>query len=307
MQLNHLYQPCCSYDHEAYGFTTELLYGESFETFNLPGPAPAPGTSQHVDPSVKNIQGVAPSANTTLYWYQVLGSASQVTLTQDTPVNGLQALRLTRTAGMSPVALSNRGFHGQGFALVANHHYHGSVYARNQGDQAVTLNISLEDFHVGVILNTLAIQVPAHSQWSKYSFAFTPLRNTTCQDYPWDTAPLYCYSGLQTRPGHACWQCGGQLAIQLASKGQVDLDAASLEDVDVRFGDQRVTKEIVQLLQAIQLDGIRLGGTYVKEDTALRNSSQIGYNWKALRGDPDLRPPIVQVSGCYDHGMQEEA
>ena len=286
---------CCRFDHEAYGFTTELLYGESFETFNLPGPAPTSGVSQRIDPSVNDIRGVSPSANTTLYWYQVLGSPSQVTLTQDAPVNGLQAVRLTRAAGMSPVSLSNRGFRGQGFALVANHRYHGSIYTRNQGSQTLTLNVSLEDFQGGVVLSTLAIQVPAHSDWRKYSFSFTPARATTCKDYPWDTAPLYCYSGLQARPGHACWQCGGQLVVQLASVGQVDLDAASFEDVDGRFEDQRVTKGIVQLLQDIQLDGIRLVGTYVKVDTALRNTSHIGYYWKALRGDPDLRTPIVQV------------
>eukprot|EP00045_Choanoeca_perplexa_P016494 m.223846 g.223846 ORF g.223846 m.223846 type:complete len:768 (-) comp17274_c0_seq5:1144-3447(-) len=282
------------YDHQAYGFTTELLYGESFETFNLPGPAPSLADSQRVDSTVKSIQGIAPSDNTTLYWYQVLGAASQVTLTQDAPFNGLQSVRLSRSQGMSPVSIVNRGFHGQGLALSANHQYHGSLYARNQGSQAVTLNISLEDFHVGLILSTLTVQVPAGSDWAKYSFDLPTRHSTSCQDYPWDTAPLFCYGGLQYRAGHACWQCGGQLAVQLASVGQVDLDAASFEDVEVRFEDQRVTKEIVNLLQAIDLDGIRLGGTYVKLDTALDNASHIGYYWKALRGDADKRPPIVQ-------------
>eukprot|EP00730_Choanoeca_flexa_P001467 TRINITY_DN10647_c0_g3_i1.p1 TRINITY_DN10647_c0_g3~~TRINITY_DN10647_c0_g3_i1.p1 ORF type:complete len:783 (+),score=137.43 TRINITY_DN10647_c0_g3_i1:55-2349(+) len=283
------------YNHQAYGFTTELLYGESFESFNLPGPTPPPTVSKAIDPTVANIQGVSPGPNTTLYWYAVFGSDSQITTTTQHPFNGLQSLRMTRDSGMPPAGVTNRGFHGQGFSLAAGHRYQGSVYVRNPASAKMLINISLADFHFGRNLDSVAIQVaPSNGTWQKVKFTLTPAYGTTCQDYPWDTAPLYCYGGLKTRPGHACWQCGGQLTIQLDSYGVIDLDSASLEDIDVRFDHQRVNGTIVRLLQDLELDGIRLGGTYVKTDVALNDNSRIGYYWKALRGDPALRPPVVQ-------------
>ncbi|EDQ90914.1 uncharacterized protein MONBRDRAFT_6889 [Monosiga brevicollis MX1] len=281
------------YDHQAYAFTTELVYGESFESFNLPSAAPAMRAFADLDKTVADPRGIN-NGNQTLYWFQVQGTSDQLLNITDHPFNGLQALRLHASNTSGPVAISNRGFKGQGLDLKANHDYEGLVYAR--ASVPTLVSVSLEDFHAGRVLALATLSIQGTGNWEALAFRLVSNSDTACFDYPWGQPPLYCYPGLQDRIGHACWQCGGQLVFRLL-QGQVDLDMASLQPGSWgRFApEQRVRRDIVEHLLAMGVDGIRLGGTYVKTDVALANSSEIGYYWKALRGAPSSRPPIVQM------------
>lgn len=247
-----------SYDHQAYGFTTELLYGESFENFTLPSKTGSRQPSKTLDATVESVHGLGDDANVSLYWFTPTGGNATLTLTQSDPFNGLQSFRLA--AGNS---IANRGFHGQGLSLAADKSYDFSVYTRS--DAGATLQVQLKDFFQGTTLAHKDVTVPRSSGWSELKVVLGPLSaSTKCRDYPWGTPPLYCYETLSARHGHACWQCGGQLVIT-AVDGTVDLDSASLQPGNwAKFKGQPIKTDIVTLLQKMHVDGIRLGGTYVK-------------------------------------------
>jgi hypothetical protein len=270
------------YSHEGIGISTQLLYSESFESAPLP------------------LNGSASGVNTT-YWDHIgVGSLSYTTAQ---PFNGLQSARLaappasaSRAVGdaeQKSAGVKNKGFHGWGFAFEQGKDYEGYVFAR--ANSTVALEAVLTDDQSGRDLASASLSVPGDGSWHQLNFTLTAAAGTSCHNFAWGAAPLSCYPTQASRPAHACWQCDGSFVLRIAS-GSVDLDMASLEPGPWgRYQGLPVRADMVKQLTAMGIDSIRLGGTYVKTDTALRNSSEFGYRWRALRGSVPTREPIVQV------------
>ena len=284
------------YSHEGIGISSQLLFSESFESSPLP-PSNASSAASHA-------ASTAAAANTTTYWEHVGGGS--LAYTQDRPFNGLQSARLSASAlasasASAPAAgVRNKGFHGWGFRFESGRAYEGYVFARvasggGGGGAAGALEAALVDDQSGRDLAAAPLRVPADGEWHQLNFTLQPSGGTGCHDFPWGTPPLSCYPTQASRPAHACWQCDGSFVLRVAA-GTVDLDMASLQPgAWGRFQGLPVRADMVQHFAAMGIDSIRLGGTYVKTDTALRNSSAFGYRWRALRGPVPQREPIVQT------------
>lgn len=289
------------YAHQGVGMSAQLLFSESFENSSLP------------------INGTA-TAKTTTYWDAVPVLGGSVRLSADAPYNGLQYVHLeqqqpettesrggvnvstayptstTTASAASGVGVRNKGLHSWGLVLKAGHAYTGYVFARAAKDVEVVASLVDDSAGGGSVLAAVALHVQGDGLWHEYRFSLTPSASTTCRAFPWGVAPLSCYPTLASRPAHACWQCEGSFVLRLAGAGSVDLDMASLmPGAWGLFQGLPVRKEIVTQLQAMGIDSIRLGGTYVETDVALNSSDSFGYRWKALRGPAHTRAPIVQL------------
>ena len=124
----------------------------------------------------------------------------------------------------------NRGFHQEGLFLEKGNDYVGYLFARlgSSGSTStpahpattatvatppVNVYVGLRDYFTGRTIAQQQFTVAATDEWQQLNFSLTPGGSSTCVDFPYGQPPLNCPAGLEGRPGHACWQCSGELAV----------------------------------------------------------------------------------------------
>jgi hypothetical protein len=268
------------YDHQIYGFYSQMVHGESFENYTLPGDSADQGNM----------------------WEPVsdAGVVAAFPVSATTPLHGLQSQSIVHRGGSGRAGVANRGFKRQGLVLRAGKRYEGSLFVRpvalgpshgsagsgggtgsGGGGGGGTLVITLEDYFSAerAVLATTKLPLPpapasGRGEWVQLSFNLTVAASaapTPCRPFPFDTPPLNCKGGAGDpagHSGHACVQCGGQLVASLHAPGAVDLDFAELHPGEWgRYKGLPVKRDSVEWLQRAGIDSIRTGGTYVKADT----------------------------------------
>jgi alpha-L-arabinofuranosidase len=285
------------YDHQIYGFYSQMVYGESFEDYTLASDA---------GPQGNMWEGICDAG--------VKDCATPVT--RDRPLHGEQAQTIAhggRQPGVNSTraGVVNRGFKHQGLHLLAGGDYAGSFFVRpTQGAAApASITVSLEDYFTPNVYAAQILPMPTSANWTQVFFNLTVPSTANipgCRDFPFATPPLHCTNGSGTSTGtsgHACVQCGGQLVIALHGQGSVDLDYAELHPGNWgRFAGLLVKRDAAAWLRRAGVDSIRTGGTYVEEDTDQDPTSGAGYLWKKLRGPRWLRPGAVRSEGGPSRG-----
>jgi hypothetical protein len=233
------------YSNQIRGFYSQRVFGESFENYT----------------GHRNLTGNM--------WAQF--GKGEFSLTDDAPLHGLVAQRITATAAGAGVA--NRGYNQEGISFSAGvgQVWEGYVFARSQ--TAVRLRVSMQDYFSSPPKTLASTTIDFEGgNWTQLPFNLTPSAGTTCRSFPADTPPLWCKLGARSGKGddgHACVQCSGQLAISLETAGSsCDLDYAFFQPGPWgRYKGLPLNKDSVAWLERGGYSLIRTGGTYVEADS----------------------------------------
>jgi hypothetical protein len=250
------------YAQEPRGYTSNILYGSSFEK----------GTTAVY--AWNNI--TASTANAIV---QLDGSVS---VNPNLPV---PSLYIDYTSGTGVAGWSNRGLGNEGLYLVAEQEYEGYVviFAPN----GASLYVAANDFTSGTLLASQTISVPASAQWQQVNFSFTVSAGTECVGIvPGSDATVDC-GRFGANAGHICVKCGGEFQVGLNAAGSAHIGYVWFEPGTWgRLGDLHVLKGAADVLTQMNVKTIRQGGTVSQ---SLR--------WKDWRGPMWMRGSMQHVWG----------
>ena len=295
VDVNPLYMGCHSdsgFVHQVRGWSSQMLFGESFET--------PPDDVQEGQSSRAWHEG-----------NELFVNASFSPLVNDTvapAMHGAEAIRIefhgfrqpesvfgelptvespTAPASYLPVAaLRNRGLGNEGLYFEAGKPYEGYFFARcaPNPEQAIkpspdpefaffnpppshTMTVRLEDYVSAANPSVLAdwsTELNCTGNWEKYSFELTPAAGTSCETIAPGSDPKVHCTKPTAEAGSACVRCGGQFSIGLASYGTVDLDYVVLQPGSWgRYKNLGVRQATVDMLQQMGVTAVRLGGSFV--------------------------------------------
>eukprot|EP01062_Namystynia_karyoxenos_P003544 TRINITY_DN11283_c0_g1_i1.p1 TRINITY_DN11283_c0_g1~~TRINITY_DN11283_c0_g1_i1.p1 ORF type:complete len:833 (+),score=275.17 TRINITY_DN11283_c0_g1_i1:84-2501(+) len=268
-EVNPLYMGCHSdtgYTHQGRGFSSQLLFGESFEA--------APG-----EPAT---------------WQQTLIPATaKASVAVDAAVggglHGQQALRINYTAGSGTVGMGNRGIGNEGLFLQAGKEYEGYFFVKSA--QKASVVVSLLNYRSNATLASQQLSFPG-GDWTRLSFTLTPSADAPCSGItPGSDPAVQCGGQGKGVAGHICVRCEGQFVVGLAAPAAAEVlfDFVWLQPGPWgRLNGLPVLKGTIDTLKSIGTSAIRQGGSFTAPQY---------YFWKNWRGRPWERPSVGATWG----------
>jgi len=269
--MNPLYMGCHSdsgFVHEVRGWSSQMVYGESFET---PGPKTKAGQASYawqpvVSAALGKLATIALDANVTF-----AAQASQRISIQAAPpgVGG--------SAG-----LANRGLGNEGMYLQAGKEYEGYFFASSA--EPVTLEARLETTDGRRVLAAQTIAHGGGAGFTQHKFSLTPSAGTECVGIePGADPSVHCTANSPA--SHACIRCGGQFTVALvassAAAQEVHLDYVVLQPgAWGRFAGLNARKDVADTLTRMGVKAIRLGGSFC----SVTKNNGAYYQWQDWTG-----------------------
>eukprot|EP01051_Picozoa_sp_SAG22_P021146 SAG22_NODE_4553_length_1236_cov_1.618294_2_plen_246_part_00 len=162
-QISPLAMGCHSdsgYAHQARGFYSQMIVGESFNATGYPDGR----WNTEVDPSATFTAEQSPTEG----------------------FHGVPSELLSYTAGTGVGGVSNRGLGNAGMVLEAGKQYEGFLFAKLPAAGAagpVTVTLTLENFVTKAVLASKTISVAAGgADFARYNFSLAPTEGTSCVD-----------------------------------------------------------------------------------------------------------------------------
>ena len=282
------------YAHQARGFYSQMIVGDSFEATGYPDGRWNP----EVDPGVSFNASQAGGDDARFY-----GAQSELfSLAPPSPAAAAAAAGGSAGGSGGTGGLSNRGLGNAGMVLEGGKVYEGFIFAKvPSGGRSVTMTASLENYVTKTVLAAQQITVPEpgaaaaagvevdDNGFARFNFSLTPSASTGCVDIsPVDEPDISCGSGKPRSPiGHTCVKCGGQFKLALSAPGEVLVNYAFLEPGQWgRVPGLSVLASAADTLRSMGIRAIRQGGSYAS--TADHSSEY--YQWQKWTGPQWTRP-----------------
>lgn len=314
-RVNPLYLGChtdLGFTHQDYGFSSQMVFGESFEK-------PQPNCTYG---EAANAWGFSPC----------LGCNATSTLEAAVvapAMHGASSRRLSigapATHGATLAALYNRGLGNEGFFLEAGRPYEGYLFARCAAP--VTLVVRLEDYTRPSSRGSVAASADwavlaerridfacgaSADEWVRVDFELTPRSGAACEGIAVGSDPDVACTRPTPELGHSCVRCAGQLSIGLAGVGAVGLDYVVLQPgawgrLAGPDGPLPVRLSTASTLTKMGTKVLRVGGSFASVTawpdggggTPPSTASGAYYQWQKWTGPPWRRPSVGAVWNAY--------
>ena len=277
-QANPLYMGCHSdsgFVHEVTGWSSQMLFGESFER---PPSSTAYGQSSYS-------------------WQNVIDGSGSAALDPSNNFSSWPSMRLEAHSGgaSNAAGVANRGLGNEGLFLRAGMPYEGYFFVHS--DSPVKLEVRLtgganfsEVLAVKHMLHTprtvgSATDTKANTGWVRKQFTLTPSKGADCVGIaPGEDTSVHCTNNPGT--AHICVRCAGQLVVSVLGDESGAASAANIAYVVLqpgewgRFKGLNARRDVAETLMTMGVKAIRLGGSFV----SVAEGSGTYYQWQRWTG-----------------------
>jgi alpha-L-arabinofuranosidase len=279
--VSPLYMGCHSdsgFVHEVRGWSSQMIFGESFEDPQKVTPKAPPGQSSYA-------------------WQEVISPKTVANISSDA-VNvfaGQASQRISITSGSGTAGLANRGLGNEGFYFVANKEYEGYLFASSKSK--VTIEVRLENHKTGEVLASQRFDHEGGT-FMQHNFSLTPTAGTECHGIaPGSESSVHCTNNPGT--AHVCIECAGQFVVALvagAAPLEANVDYVVLQPGDWgRFAGLNARKDVAETLQSMGIKAIRLGGSFC----SVTADDGKYYQWERWTGPVWKRPSVAAHWDSY--------
>jgi hypothetical protein len=284
--MNPLYMGCHSdsgFVHQVRGWSSQMVFGESFETPADAGKSPGQSSyawNNQISASLVGRTNITADPSTPFFKSEY--PSKKITISKGAALDGAAA-----SAG-----LSNRGLGNEGLYFQKGKEYEGYFFV--SAAKPVALEVRLESTGGKTVLASQTVQHRGGaSGFVQHKFSLTPSAGTECVGIaPGSDPSVHCTSNPGTQ--HVCIQCGGQVTVALVAPADGSAAEANVNYVVLqagewgRFKGLDARRDVADSLASMGVRVIRLGGSFC---SVAKDDGEY-YQWQRWTGPVWERPSV---------------